>query len=78
MAPYKHIEEDLKSLKEVLEMKNQQIHQQELKIAELEKIVSLKFLPGLTLKKALTHSIVVKGISSINVLFVEQLKLLLN
>lgn len=78
MAPYKHIEEDLKSLKEVLEMKNQQIHQQELKIAELEKIVSLKFLPGLTLKKALTHSIVVKSISSINVLFVEQLKLLLN
>uniref|UniRef100_A0A3P9MBC3 Cilia- and flagella-associated protein 157 n=1 Tax=Oryzias latipes TaxID=8090 RepID=A0A3P9MBC3_ORYLA len=78
LAPYKHIEEDLKSLKEVLEMKNQQIHQQELKIAELEKIVSLKFLPGLTLKKALTHSIVVKSISSINVLFVEQLKLLLN
>ncbi|RVE65088.1 hypothetical protein OJAV_G00132390 [Oryzias javanicus] len=38
LAPYKHIEEDLKSLKEVLEMKNQQIHQQELKIAELEKI----------------------------------------
>uniref|UniRef100_A0A672F3F9 Microtubule associated scaffold protein 2 n=1 Tax=Salarias fasciatus TaxID=181472 RepID=A0A672F3F9_SALFA len=38
LAPYKHIEEDLKSLKEVLEMKNQQIHQQELKITELEKI----------------------------------------
>lgn len=38
LAPYKHIEEDLKSLKEVLEMKNQQIHQQELKISELEKI----------------------------------------
>ncbi|XP_075329157.1 microtubule-associated tumor suppressor candidate 2 isoform X4 [Odontesthes bonariensis] len=38
LAPYKHIEEDLKSLKEVLEMKNQQIHQQELKICELEKI----------------------------------------
>lgn len=45
MAPYKHIEEDLKSLKEVLEMKNQQIHQQELKISELEKIVGFKFLP---------------------------------
>nr|XP_015806821.2 microtubule-associated tumor suppressor candidate 2 isoform X1 [Nothobranchius furzeri] len=38
LAPYKHIEEDLKSLKDVLEMKNQQIHQQELKISELEKI----------------------------------------
>lgn len=43
LAPYKHIEEDLKSLKEVLEMKNQQIHQQELKISELEKIVGFKF-----------------------------------
>jgi len=39
LAPYQHIEEDLKSLKEVLEMKNQQIHQQELKISELEKMV---------------------------------------
>uniref|UniRef100_A0A667XY08 Microtubule associated tumor suppressor candidate 2a n=1 Tax=Myripristis murdjan TaxID=586833 RepID=A0A667XY08_9TELE len=38
LAPYQHIEEDLKSLKEVLEMKNQQIHQQELKISELEKM----------------------------------------
>ncbi|XP_072316644.1 microtubule-associated tumor suppressor candidate 2 isoform X2 [Eucyclogobius newberryi] len=38
LAPYQHIEEDLKSLKEVLEMKNQQIHQQELKITELEKL----------------------------------------
>ncbi|XP_061828379.1 microtubule-associated tumor suppressor candidate 2 isoform X3 [Nerophis lumbriciformis] len=38
LAPYKHIEEDLKSLKDVLGMKNQQIHQQELKITELEKI----------------------------------------
>lgn len=46
LAPYKHIEEDLKSLKEVLEMKNQQIHQQDLKITELEKIVGFKFLPG--------------------------------
>ncbi|XP_029963551.1 microtubule-associated tumor suppressor candidate 2 [Salarias fasciatus] len=42
LAPYKHIEEDLKSLKEVLEMKNQQIHQQELKITELEKIQAEK------------------------------------
>ncbi|KAL4647734.1 microtubule-associated tumor suppressor candidate 2-like [Arapaima gigas] len=38
LAPYQHIEEDLRSLKEVLEMKNQQIHKQELKISELEKM----------------------------------------
>uniref|UniRef100_A0AAV2J124 Microtubule associated scaffold protein 2 n=1 Tax=Knipowitschia caucasica TaxID=637954 RepID=A0AAV2J124_KNICA len=38
LAPYKHIEEDLKSLKDILEMKNQQIHQQEQKITELEKL----------------------------------------
>lgn len=43
LAPYKHIEEDLKSLKEVLEMKNQQIHQQDIKISELEKIVSFEW-----------------------------------
>ncbi|KAM4627623.1 microtubule-associated tumor suppressor candidate 2 [Polymixia lowei] len=42
LAPYQHIEEDLKSLKEVLEMKNQQIHQQELKISELEKMQAEK------------------------------------
>ncbi|XP_067363998.1 microtubule-associated tumor suppressor candidate 2 isoform X3 [Channa argus] len=42
LAPYKHIEEDLKSLKDILEMKNQQIHQQELKISELEKIQAEK------------------------------------
>ncbi|XP_056297419.1 microtubule-associated tumor suppressor candidate 2-like isoform X1 [Pseudoliparis swirei] len=42
LAPYKHIDEDLKSLKEVLEMKNQQIHQQELKISELEIIQAEK------------------------------------
>lgn len=41
LAPYQHIEEDLKSLKDVLEMKNQQIHQQELKISELEKLVNV-------------------------------------
>ncbi len=40
LAPYQHIEEDLKSLKEVLEMKNQQIHDQEKKICHLEKVVS--------------------------------------
>ena len=39
MAPYQHIEEDLRSLKEVVEMKNQQIHQQEQKISDLEKVV---------------------------------------
>ncbi|CAN9501366.1 unnamed protein product [Ophioblennius macclurei] len=38
LAPYQHIEEDLKSLKEVVEMKNQQIHQQEKKISDLEKV----------------------------------------
>ncbi|XP_028840729.1 microtubule-associated tumor suppressor candidate 2 isoform X2 [Denticeps clupeoides] len=38
LAPYQHIEEDLKSLKEVLQMKNQQIHDQEKKISELEKM----------------------------------------
>lgn len=42
LAPYQHIEEDLKSLKEVLEMKNQQIHDQEKKICHLEKVVSSK------------------------------------
>ncbi|XP_076137800.1 microtubule-associated tumor suppressor candidate 2 [Alosa pseudoharengus] len=42
LAPYRHIEEDLKSLKEVLEMKNQQIHEQELKILQLEKMQAQK------------------------------------
>ncbi|XP_019467620.1 microtubule-associated tumor suppressor candidate 2 [Meleagris gallopavo] len=36
-APYLHLEEDLKSLKHVLELKNHQIHEQEKKIMELEK-----------------------------------------
>ncbi|XP_016064938.1 PREDICTED: microtubule-associated tumor suppressor candidate 2 isoform X1 [Miniopterus natalensis] len=39
LAPYQHLEEDMKSLKQVLAMKNQQIHQQEKKIIELEKLV---------------------------------------
>ncbi|XP_037656400.1 microtubule-associated tumor suppressor candidate 2 isoform X2 [Choloepus didactylus] len=39
LAPYQHLEEDMHSLKQVLEMKNQQIHQQEKKIIELEKLV---------------------------------------
>ncbi|XP_037544078.1 microtubule-associated tumor suppressor candidate 2 homolog [Nematolebias whitei] len=38
LVPYQHIEQDLKSLKEVVEMKNQQIHQQEKKISDLEKV----------------------------------------
>ncbi|KAJ8348634.1 hypothetical protein SKAU_G00272230 [Synaphobranchus kaupii] len=38
LAPYQHIQEDLKSLKEVLELKNQQIHEQEMKISELQKM----------------------------------------
>ncbi|XP_071592660.1 microtubule-associated tumor suppressor candidate 2 isoform X2 [Heliangelus exortis] len=36
-APYLHLEEDLESLKHVLEMKNHQIHQQEKMIMELQK-----------------------------------------
>ncbi|XP_066521977.1 microtubule-associated tumor suppressor candidate 2 [Hoplias malabaricus] len=44
LAPYQHIEEDLKSLKQVLEMKNQQIHEQELKISELEKLAQKNVL----------------------------------
>ncbi|XP_076780012.1 microtubule-associated tumor suppressor candidate 2 isoform X1 [Arvicanthis niloticus] len=39
LAPYQHLEEDMQSLKQVLEMKNQQIHLQEKKIVELEKLV---------------------------------------
>ncbi|XP_042190034.1 microtubule-associated tumor suppressor candidate 2-like isoform X1 [Callorhinchus milii] len=38
LAPYQHIEEDMNSLKHVLEMKNQQIHHQEKQIMELEKL----------------------------------------
>ncbi|XP_053298049.1 microtubule-associated tumor suppressor candidate 2 [Pleuronectes platessa] len=42
LAPYQHIEKDLKSLKEIVEMKNQQIHQQEKKISDLEKVQAQK------------------------------------
>ncbi|XP_071214226.1 microtubule-associated tumor suppressor candidate 2 homolog isoform X3 [Salvelinus alpinus] len=42
LAPYQHIEEDLKSLKEVLLMKNQQIHEQDVKISELERMQAQK------------------------------------
>ncbi|XP_039179563.1 microtubule-associated tumor suppressor candidate 2 isoform X2 [Crotalus tigris] len=38
LAPYQHLEEDMKSLKQVLEMKNVLIHQQEKRIVELEKL----------------------------------------
>ncbi|XP_075418924.1 microtubule-associated tumor suppressor candidate 2 [Tenrec ecaudatus] len=38
LAPYQHLEEDLRSLQQVLEMKNQQIHLQEKKIVELGKL----------------------------------------
>uniref|UniRef100_A0A8C8VP58 Microtubule associated scaffold protein 2 n=1 Tax=Pelusios castaneus TaxID=367368 RepID=A0A8C8VP58_9SAUR len=38
LAPYQHLEEDTNSLKQVLEMKNQLIHQQEKRIMELEKL----------------------------------------
>ncbi|MGH0120521.1 UNVERIFIED_CONTAM: hypothetical protein FKN15_016367 [Acipenser sinensis] len=38
LAPYQHIEEDMKSLKQILEMKNQQIHEQEKKIMEFERL----------------------------------------
>lgn len=46
LAPYQHLEEDMKSLRQVLEMKNQQIHQQEKKIMELEKLVSQSLTLG--------------------------------
>ena len=42
-APYLHIENDLKNLKRVLEMKNQQIGWQEKMIMELETNVSCHF-----------------------------------
>uniref|UniRef100_A0A3P9I783 Microtubule associated scaffold protein 2 n=1 Tax=Oryzias latipes TaxID=8090 RepID=A0A3P9I783_ORYLA len=44
LAPYQHIDKDLKSLKVVVEIKNQQIHQQEKKIADLEKVAQKNVL----------------------------------
>ncbi|XP_061484474.1 microtubule-associated tumor suppressor candidate 2 isoform X1 [Rhineura floridana] len=38
LAPYQHLEEDMISLNQVMEMKNQLIHQQEKKIIELERL----------------------------------------
>ncbi|XP_070605966.1 microtubule-associated tumor suppressor candidate 2 isoform X2 [Erythrolamprus reginae] len=38
LAPYQHLEEDMKSLKQIMEMKNVLIHQQEKRILELERL----------------------------------------
>lgn len=57
LAPYQHIEQDLRSLKEVVEMKNQQIHQQEKKISDLEKVVGSNKPPFSTLPFPQIHTI---------------------
>ncbi|XP_043929199.1 microtubule-associated tumor suppressor candidate 2 [Protopterus annectens] len=44
LAPYQHLEEDMNSLKQVLEMKNNRIHEQEKKIMELEKLAEKNVL----------------------------------
>ncbi|XP_031753107.1 microtubule-associated tumor suppressor candidate 2 isoform X3 [Xenopus tropicalis] len=44
LAPYRHLDEDLHSVKQVLEMKNQLIHQQEKRIMELEKLAEINVL----------------------------------
>ncbi|KAM9319849.1 microtubule-associated tumor suppressor candidate 2 [Gastrophryne carolinensis] len=44
LAPYKHLDEDLASVKQVLEMKNQLIHQQEKRIMELEKLAEVNVI----------------------------------
>ncbi|KAM4796092.1 microtubule-associated tumor suppressor candidate 2 [Rhinophrynus dorsalis] len=44
LAPYRHLDEDLNSVKQVLEMKNQLIHQQEKKIMELEKLAEINII----------------------------------
>ncbi|XP_053561544.1 microtubule-associated tumor suppressor candidate 2 [Bombina bombina] len=44
LAPYRHLDEDLKSVKQVLEMKNQLIHAQEKRIMELEKLAELNVI----------------------------------
>ncbi|XP_018410974.1 PREDICTED: microtubule-associated tumor suppressor candidate 2 [Nanorana parkeri] len=44
LAPYKHLDEDLASVKQVLEMKNQLIHQQEKRIMELEKLAEINVI----------------------------------
>ncbi|XP_075448291.1 microtubule-associated tumor suppressor candidate 2 isoform X3 [Ascaphus truei] len=44
LAPYRHLEEDLNSVKHVLEIKNQLIHQQEKRIMELEKLAEINVI----------------------------------
>ncbi|OCT96061.1 hypothetical protein XELAEV_18013743mg [Xenopus laevis] len=44
LAPYRHLDEDLNSVKQVLEIKNQLIHQQERRIMELEKLAEINVL----------------------------------
>ncbi|CAJ0949508.1 unnamed protein product, partial [Ranitomeya imitator] len=41
LAPYRHLDDDLISIKHVLEMKNQLIHEQEKRIMELEKLAEI-------------------------------------
>ncbi|CAH2225142.1 Hypothetical predicted protein [Pelobates cultripes] len=44
LAPYRHLDEDLNSVKQVLEIKNQLIHQQEKRIMELEKLAEINVI----------------------------------
>ncbi|XP_075055046.1 microtubule-associated tumor suppressor candidate 2 [Mixophyes fleayi] len=44
LEPYRHLDEDLISVKQVLEMKNQLIHQQEKRIMELEKLAEINVI----------------------------------
>ncbi|XP_063807808.1 microtubule-associated tumor suppressor candidate 2 [Pseudophryne corroboree] len=44
LAPYRHLDEDLISVKQILEMKNQLIHQQEKRIMELEKLAEVNVI----------------------------------
>ncbi|KAG9491913.1 hypothetical protein GDO78_000420 [Eleutherodactylus coqui] len=44
LAPYRHLDEDLISIKQVLEMKNQLIHEQEKRIMELEKLAEINVI----------------------------------
>ncbi|KAM8976618.1 microtubule-associated tumor suppressor candidate 2 isoform 2-T2 [Pelodytes ibericus] len=44
LAPYRHLDLDLTSAKQVLEMKNQVIHQQEKRIMELEKLAEINVI----------------------------------
>lgn len=44
LAPYRHLDEDLISIRQVLEMKNQLIHEQEKRIMELEKLAEINVI----------------------------------